>query len=77
MALDRGPRDPEGSCRPGALQLPAALPQDVLEKCVEAVDVAEGEKALDFPREEGVRIKRSHVRVVPGALWNQYLALYL
>lgn len=54
MALNRGPRDTEGRRRTGSIQLTAALAQHVLEEGVETIDVAEGEEALDVPREEGV-----------------------
>jgi len=47
MALYRGAGDANGRCRLGDFKLSTALAQDVLEKRVEAVQVAEPKQALD------------------------------
>jgi len=73
MALDGGARDAEGGSRPGSLELPAALPEHVFEKRVEAAHVAETEQTLDVTREEGVHplaVQRRRLGVGEQRRWQ-------
>ena len=54
VTLDRRTRNAQRGGRSGHLVQPPALPEEILQEGIEAIDVAESVESLDVTREEGV-----------------------